>query len=121
MEKSITTQNKVVLPKHLNDHDKLFGGKIMEWMDEVAYITATRSARKKMITVSVRNIHFFRPAEKGHFIEVTGEVVKTGNAKMEIRVEMSLEERISGETVKAAEGLFVMAAVNEHYKPERIR
>ncbi len=47
IKKSETRQFKVIFPSTLNDHDTLFGGTAMQWMDEVAYITATRFTRKK--------------------------------------------------------------------------
>lgn len=34
----LTTQTRVIFPCTLNDNNSLFGGKIMQWMDEVAYI-----------------------------------------------------------------------------------
>nr|HMQ43287.1 acyl-CoA thioesterase [Mariniflexile sp.] len=45
IEKSETRQFKMVFPNTLNDHETIFGGTAMKWMDEVAYITATRFAR----------------------------------------------------------------------------
>jgi len=40
--KSETKQFKVIFPHTLNDHDTLFGGIAMQWMNEVAYIVAFR-------------------------------------------------------------------------------
>ncbi len=45
---SITRQFKAVFPCMLNDNKTVFGGEVLKWMDEVAYITATRFAREKM-------------------------------------------------------------------------
>ena len=46
-----TKQYRVVFPKHLNSNGTFFGGEAMQWLDEVAFITATRFTRQRMITV----------------------------------------------------------------------
>ena len=51
-QKAETKQVKVVFKNHINDHNTLFGGIALKWMDELAYITATRFCRKKVVTIS---------------------------------------------------------------------
>jgi len=41
----------------------------MLWMDEVAYITATRFCRKKVVTISAGNINFEKPIPFGSIVE----------------------------------------------------
>ena len=48
IENSITRQFKAIFPNTLNANETLFGGEAMKWMDEVAYITATRFTRQRM-------------------------------------------------------------------------
>ena len=55
---SETRQFKAIFPNTLNANETLFGGQAMKWMDEVAYITATRFTRQKMFTVNTENIYF---------------------------------------------------------------
>jgi acyl-CoA hydrolase len=42
---SITRVFKAVFPNTTNHYDTLFGGTAMQYMDEVAFITATRYSR----------------------------------------------------------------------------
>jgi acyl-CoA hydrolase len=114
---SETRQFKVVLPNTLNNHDTLFGGIALKWMDEVAYITATRFARKKMVTVSAEKAHFLLPVKSGTLVEIIGKVVKIGNAKLQIWVEIFVEEMYSESRQKAVEALFTFAAINNEHKP----
>jgi acyl-CoA hydrolase len=51
IEKSRTSIFKAVFPNTTNHYDTLFGGTAMHLMDEVAFITATRFSRQKMVTV----------------------------------------------------------------------
>lgn len=58
---STTSIFKAVFPNTTNHYDTLFGGTAMQLMDEVAFITATRFARKRVVTVSSDKIDFKQP------------------------------------------------------------
>lgn len=115
--KSGTKQHKIIFPNTLNDHNTLFGGIAMQWMDEVAYITAIRFSRKKMVTVSVENIRFFLPIKSGAIAEITGKVTKVKNSKIKILVEIYTEDMYIENRQKAVDALFSFAAINNDNKP----
>ena len=83
-----TRQCHIAFPGTLNDHETVFGGLIMKWMDEVAYITATRFTRKKMVTVSVDSLRFLKPIQQGMIVELIGRVIYVGKVKLEVQVEI---------------------------------
>lgn len=118
MEK--TSQSRAIFPGHLNDNNTLFGGLAMKWMDEVAYITASRFIRKKMVTVIVEKVNYLKPVKLGDFIEISGRVTKSGKVKLEIEVTISRENFKTGELQTAITGKFVMAAVDENGNPVRL-
>jgi acyl-CoA hydrolase len=91
----VTRKFKVIFPSTLNDHDTLFGGIAMQWMDEVAYITATRFTRMKMVTVSSEKVNFLLPMKSGTIAEIIGRAVKTKSVKIEIQVEIFMEDMYS--------------------------
>lgn len=117
---AITRQFKCIFPDSLNDQDNLFGGIAMKWMDEVAYIAATRYAKKKMVTVSCDKIQFLSPIKSGTIAEIIGKVSKVKNVTIEIQVEIFLEDKYSDERQKVVEASFTFAAVNENNNPIRI-
>jgi len=112
-----TKQDRIVFPNVLNDHNTLFGGIAMQWMDEVAYITAIRFTKKKMVTVSVDKIHFLLPIEVGSIVEIIGSVVNVGAVKIGVQVEIYTQELNTGKKDKAVSALFAFAAVNETNRP----
>ncbi len=79
---SKTQQFKVVFPKHLNPNGTFFGGEAMQWMDEVAFITATRYTRQRMITVKIENVRFLKQILPNIILEITRRIAKTGNVKI---------------------------------------
>lgn len=121
INKSETRQFKVIFPNTLNDHNTLFGGTAMQWMDEVAYITATRFVRKKMVTVSTDKVQFLLPIKSGSIAEIIGKVIKVTSVKVVINVEIFIEDMYSEDRQKAVNAIFTFAAINDNNKPIPIR
>lgn len=117
----IAMQSKMILPAHLNDNNTFFGGVAMAWMDEIAYLAATRYTRQKMITVSADHIQFLKSIVQGDIVEICGHITAIHGASMQVGVEIYKEEKLSGQRVLAVSGNFVLAAVNADHKPIRIR
>lgn len=114
---SVTSQFKVVFPNALNNHETLFGGKALKWMDEVAYIAAIRFTRKKMVTVCTDKIKFLQPIKPGSIVEIVGKVIKVSAVKIDVLVEIYMEEMFDEKRLKAISGVFTFAAVNNKNKP----
>jgi acyl-CoA hydrolase len=115
--RSSTQQYRVVFPKHLNSNGTFFGGEAMQWLDEVAFITATRYSRQRMITVKIENIRFLKPILANTIVEITGKIVKEGNVKLYIKIEVYSEYMYSLQREKAMEADFVFAACNDDLSP----
>jgi acyl-CoA hydrolase len=105
---------KAVFPNTTNHYDTLFGGTAMHMMDEVAFITATRFTRKRMVTVSSDRIDFSRPIPAGTIIELIGTVSHIGNTSLKVQVEIYIEEMYSFEREKAITGTFTFVAIDEN-------
>ena len=108
---------KAVFPNTTNHYDTLFGGTAMHMMDEVAFITATRFARKRVVTVSSDKIDFAMPIPSGTIVELIGRVVHVGNTSMKVLVEIYVEEMYSFERHKAITGTFTFVAINTMKQP----
>ena len=119
-KKAETRQVKAVFKNIINDHNTLFGGIALQWMDEVAYITATRFCRKKVVTVSTGKIDFKKPIPYGTFAEIIGTVKNYGSVKMELKVSIFIEEKYHEKREMAVEGSFFFAAVDENNLPVRL-
>lgn len=120
IEKSETRIFKAVFPDSTNHYDTLFGGTAMHLMDEVAFITATRYTREKVVTVSSDRIDFTRPIPAGTIIELIGKVVHVGNTSLKVLVEIYIEEMYSESREKAITGTFTFVAIGEDKRPVKI-
>lgn len=111
---------KAVFPNTTNHYDTLFGGTAMHLMDEVAFITATRFSRQRMVTVSSDRIDFKKPIPAGTIAELVGKVTYIGNTSLKVRVDIFIEQMYSYEREKAVSGEFTFVAIDEHKKPIKI-
>ena len=111
---------KAVFPNTTNHYDTLFGGTAMLMMDEVAFITATRFSRQRMVTVSSDRIDFNKPIPAGTIVELIGSISHIGNTSMKVRVEIYIEQMYSDHREKAVTGEFSFVAIDEHKKPVSI-
>ena len=111
---------KVVFPNTTNHYDTLFGGTAMQLMDEVAFITATRFCRKRVVTVSSSKIDFNEAIPADTIIELVGRVIKIGNTSLEVQVQIFKEEMYEEGRRKAIEGLFTFVAIDENRKPTSV-
>ena len=112
-----TQQYRVVFPKHLNSNGTFFGGEAMQWLDEVAFITATRYTRQRMITVKIERVRFLKPILPNTIVEITGTIAKAGNIKLYIKIVVYSEDMYSQHREKAIEADFVFASCNDELSP----
>lgn len=111
---------KAVFPNTTNHYDTLFGGTAMHLMDEVAFITATRFSRQRMVTVSSDRIDFKQPIPAGTIVELIGKVTYLGNTSIKVRVEIHVEQMYSNHREKAVSGEFTFVAIDENKKPVKV-
>jgi len=111
---------KAVFPNTTNHYDTLFGGTAMQLMDEVAFITATRFSRQRMVTVSSDRIDFKKPIPAGTITELVGRVAYIGRTSVKVRVDIFIEQMYSEHREKAVSGEFTFVAIDENKVPIKI-
>lgn len=114
---SRTRITKLVFPQDTNPIGTLYGGTALHWMDEVAFLTATRYARCQVVTVSMDRVDFKIPIEKGAIVELVGEVVDVGTTSMTLKVQIFKEAVSDRSQELAIEGRLVLVAVDESMRP----
>lgn len=121
IEQSRTVITKAVFPNTTNHYDTLYGGQALDWMDEVAFITATRFSRQRMVTVSSDQVSFKKPIPSGTIIELVGKVTHVGTSSLKVSVEMHMENMYDTDRTLAVKGAFSFVAIDENKKPEKLK
>lgn len=111
---------KAVFPNTTNHYDTLFGGMAMQLMDEVAFITATRFCRQKVVTVNSERINFDKPIPSGTIVELVGQVSHVGNKSMKVNVTIYIEKMYHEGREKAIVGEFSFVALDENKQSVKI-
>lgn len=117
IKRSITRVTKTIFPGMTNHHNTLFGGQALAWMDDVAFVAATRFCRKPLVTVSSEKIDFKEPIPSGTFAELVAEVVHVGNTSLKVKVDIFLENMYEDNQHKAISGIFSFVALDEQKRP----
>ena len=87
VEDSRTENTYLIMPKHINGYGRLFGGVLMQWIDEVAGTVARRHAGSIVTTACVDNLNFKAGAYLGNTIVLIGKMTYVGKTSMEVRVD----------------------------------
>jgi acyl-CoA hydrolase len=111
---------EMVFPNQANHYGTLFGGDALRLMDMAAFVTASRHARKPVVTASSERIDFHVPVRQGQLAEVVGRVISTGRTSLTVEVELWAEDLLSGRRKLCTKGTFVLVAVDEHGRPAPI-
>ena len=91
VEESRVETIRLVRPEDINSAGRLFGGSLMQWMDEVAAMVAKRHVRGNVTTLSVDNLRFLKGAYQEDMIVLIGRLTFVGKTSMEVRVDAYVE------------------------------
>lgn len=113
---SLTEQIQILMPEHINGYKRLFGGKLMEWIDVVAAVAARRHSNRNVTTASVDHLEFKAAAYVNSTIVLQGRVTYVGRTSMEVRVDTFVEE-LDGDRELINRAYLVLVALDENDKP----
>ncbi|MFB3161200.1 acyl-CoA thioesterase [Neobacillus sp. 179-J 1A1 HS] len=109
-----------IFPNDVNNHNTLFGGKLMSDMDMIASISAVRHARKEVVTASTDSVDFLSPITQQDSICIESFVTYTGTSSMEVFVKVIAENLITGNRKIAATAFLTFVALDENGKPTKV-
>ena len=80
---------KLVLPEFLNDKGSLFGGYLLKWLDEFAYITASMDhPGNRFVTIALNNVEFKHQIHLGQILRFAVNQSRLGKTSVEYLVEV---------------------------------
>lgn len=117
---SFVVKTSIVLPPDTNSHGTLFGGKLMAYIDDVAALSATRHARRAVVTASTDSVDFLNPIYEGSSVCLESFVTYAGRTSMEVFVRVISEDLLSGERSLCALSFLTLVAIGEDGKPTEV-
>ena len=116
---SRTEQVQILSQATLNGYKRLFGGKLMEWIDVVAAVVARRHSGCNVTTAAVDSLEFTDAAYANDTLVLVGYVTYTGTTSMEVCVKTYVES-LDGSRRLINQAYVVMVALDEEEKPVRV-
>lgn len=94
---------KLVMPGDLNHYGFLFGGNLLKWVDEIAWIAATfYFPGMNFVTVAIDDVEFKKSIRQGSILRFESELKRKGNTSVQIEVQVfrnSHHEKVNQESV----------------------
>ena len=116
VSESRTEQIQIIMSGDINGYGRLFGGRLVEWIDVVAVVVARRHSGHEVTTVSIDNLHFKAPAYSNETVVLIGCVTYVGRTSIEVRVD-TYAENLSGERSMINTAYVVLVAIDENERP----
>ena len=119
VDDSKTEQFRLLKYEDINGANRLFGGKLMAWIDEVAGVTAMRHCETQVTTACIDNLQFKEPAFLGNMVVIIGRITYIGRSSMEVRVDSYVEDA-QGFRRPINRAYVTMVALDENEHPRAV-
>lgn len=113
---SYTEMERLVLPADTNVFSSLYGGRLMEWVDNVGSIVAFKHCRTKTVTGSIDSLFFLAPIHLGYIVKMQGRLNYTTDRSMEIEVDVSAQDAFTGRERFTTKAYLTYVAIDDDGK-----
>lgn len=114
------TLSSLMGPQDANTLGNVHGGVIMKMVDEAGALVAMRHAGHPVVTVAVDSMTFMQPIRVGALVQCRAELTYAGRTSMEVRVEVSAENPLTGEGQVTNTAYVVYVALDAHGAPTNV-
>lgn len=117
---SRVTLSSVMGPQDTNIHGNIHGGVIMKLVDEVGALAAVRHARLPVVTIVIDSMTFLEPIRVGNLVSLTAELTWVGRTSIEVRVEVTAENPMTGTHTTTNTAYLVYVALDPEGRPAEV-
>ena len=116
---SRTECTHVLKYEDINGANRLFGGRLMAWIDETGGFAAMRHSGCHVTTAAIDNLQFRRGATLNDMVVLISRLTWVGHTSMEVRVDSYIEDR-DGMRSPINRAYVIYVAVNDAGHPIEI-
>ncbi len=114
---SLTVTTEHVLPNDTNALGNLFGGRLLQWMDTTAAISAHRHCKRVVVTATVNNVSFKESIKLGSIVTLEAKVSRSFSTSMEVFIDVWVEDPVTGQRKKSNEAIYTFVAIDQNGSP----
>jgi len=111
-----TALSVIMMPRDSNIYGTIFGGIILSYIDQSAFVEARRHGVHRWVTASVDRVDFKEPVYIGDVVRFITQTSKKGTSSVVVDIKVEAERFDSGDHVIVTEATLTMVSVNEHGK-----
>lgn len=117
VSESETVMSQLMMPEEANHYGYIHGGTLLSIADKVAYVCASRHAKRICTTAAVDSVSFREPVKVGDLVTFFASVNFVGKTSMEVGIKIVAEDLQTGKKIHTNSCYFTLVAVNEKGKP----
>lgn len=108
-------------PTDVNWGGKVHGGKVMRWIDEAAFLCASKWTGEQVVASRIDGIRFYRPIVIGNMIEVHARLIHTAPKRLRISVHVRSTDVRTGQGDVAVHALTIFVALGADGRAKHVR
>ncbi len=109
--------SQLMMPEHANARGNVHGGEIVKLADNAGALAAMRHSRRHVVTVAIDSMTFLEPIYVGNLVTLEAELTYVGRTSMEVRVEVTAEDVVTGRSTHTNTAYLVYVALDENKRP----
>ncbi len=117
---SETIKTEVVCPNDTNPMGILQGGRLVQWMDIAAAVSAQTHADGICVTASIDSVKFYHSAKVGDILTIRARVTRAFNTSMEIMVEAFVRDVYHNNPRPLSLAHFTFVAIDKEAKKRTV-
>jgi acyl-CoA thioesterase YciA len=107
-----TALSVIMMPCDSNVYGTIFGGIILSYIDQSAFVEARRHGVHRWVTASVDRVDFRQPVYVGDVVRFITCTSKTGSSSVVVDIKVEAERFDTGNHVLVTEATLTMVSVN---------
>ena len=109
-----------MLPAHTNHYGSIHGAVILGFIDEIAFVAATRLTGKNVVLAAVNRASFDRPVKVGSLLTLRARIGSVGRTSVKLKIVIETEDLRTRKTARIGSAELVMVAVDPKGRPAKI-
>jgi acyl-CoA hydrolase len=120
VSESQSERSEIVFPADANALGNLFGGRLMQFIDLVGAMAASRHARTYVVTASMEHLDFIAPVHVSDLLVLKASVNRAFHTSMEVGVKAIVEDFQTGTTRHVSSAYLTYVAVDAKGNPMEV-
>lgn len=100
--------HRLVFTEDLNQYGYLFGGRLLSWADEAAFIAASLEfPQARFVTIAMDKVEFHHSVKNGAILRIASELVSKGRTSVTYQIDISIKQEQQRGVIFATKVTFV--------------